>query len=246
MKQTKRHRWLLGSLDAADAMAVPKGYAMVAAELVVAGFATLLATEHRGRETIEHIALTAEGAALAERQRKARLRFADRTDVERGNFGEDRRDVDRLLVRAWRIGRGLERAEVICERDADSRKALRKLERARFATVHDRDAGTGTFVLWFRLTTKAVDVARMLSETAARNALAASSAVRGPLALPTGVARNLSEQAWPTWRGEAVRCPVCSCTPDKPCEVVLDDECGTGACVPAGVFEWPRCSRCAA
>ncbi len=48
----------------------------------------------------------------------------------------------------------------------------------------------------------------------------------------------------PTWPVGAKTCGACFCNPDKPCTVRLDDGCGTGCCVPAGVFGMQKCSAC--
>jgi hypothetical protein len=51
-------------------------------------------------------------------------------------------------------------------------------------------------------------------------------------------------EVW-TWQGlEAKRCSRCGCTPDAPCTVALEEGCGEGACVPAGVYDATLCSRC--
>jgi len=63
-----------------------------------------------------------------------------------------------------------------------------------------------------------------------------------------------SSRCHATWRDlqapppprEGRRCPGCACTPDRPCLVTLDDECGDGQCVPAGVLGLETCSACAA
>jgi hypothetical protein len=44
----------------------------------------------------------------------------------------------------------------------------------------------------------------------------------------------------------AHECPSCRCTPDAPCALILPDECGEAACVPAGAYGSKECSACAA
>lgn len=46
------------------------------------------------------------------------------------------------------------------------------------------------------------------------------------------------------WPAGARACPQCKCNPDRPCTVVLDHDCGTGACVPAGLYDATTCSEC--
>ena len=53
-------------------------------------------------------------------------------------------------------------------------------------------------------------------------------------------------RAW-TWGPYVAReCPRCRCTPDKPCRITLNEECGEAACVPSGAYGREACSACAA
>jgi hypothetical protein len=58
-----------------------------------------------------------------------------------------------------------------------------------------------------------------------------------------GAPVKLNTWTWGSW--VAVCCPHCGCDPDKPCTIVLEDECGTATCVPAGPYGKARCSSCA-
>jgi hypothetical protein len=66
---------------------------------------------------------------------------------------------------------------------------------------------------------------------------------RKQLVLP-GTRAPVLLQCW-TWGPHvASECPRCRCTPDAPCTVVLEGECGEAACVPAGAYGHETCSRC--
>ena len=48
-----------------------------------------------------------------------------------------------------------------------------------------------------------------------------------------------------TWGPYVVHeCPSCRCTPDRPCTIALEDDCGEAACVPPGAYGLPACSKC--
>ena len=50
---------------------------------------------------------------------------------------------------------------------------------------------------------------------------------------------------WTWGRWVVTACPSCGCTPDKPCRIILDEECGEAACVPSGAYGSIGCSACA-
>lgn len=49
---------------------------------------------------------------------------------------------------------------------------------------------------------------------------------------------------WTWGRWVVSECPLCRCTPDRPCTITLQGECGEAACVPPGAYELAVCSNC--
>lgn len=47
------------------------------------------------------------------------------------------------------------------------------------------------------------------------------------------------------WPRTARRCPRCGCSAAKPCSIILPNDAGEAACVPAGVHDQTECSACA-
>lgn len=67
------------------------------------------------------------------------------------------------------------------------------------------------------------------------------------LAKTRQAAREKAGQLVTRWRGLGVArmCPSCRCLPARPCTFAMRPD-AVGECVPAGVFDLPTCSRCAA
>ena len=66
---------------------------------------------------------------------------------------------------------------------------------------------------------------------------------RTHLAFP-GSSTPVLLKCW-TWGPYVVtECPECRCTPDRPCTIALEDDCGEAACVPPGAYGLPACSKC--
>ena len=63
------------------------------------------------------------------------------------------------------------------------------------------------------------------------------------------VRRKPEGRTYVTWNDvpavapEGRRCPACACQPGDPCTIYLQDG-GEGVCVPAGMFDFERCSAC--
>ena len=51
-------------------------------------------------------------------------------------------------------------------------------------------------------------------------------------------------KCWTWGRWVVTECPECRCTPDRPCTIALEDDCGEAACVPPGAYGLPACSKC--
>lgn len=121
------------------------------------------------------------------------------------------------------------------------------------ATLVAAEHVNGRKVSHYRLTVDADGLVRDLAERCASVALAKGSVIVLPGDVGARVPSLKVAARWkdvplvvpgPGWPAGARACPGCFCSPDAPCEVVLDDGCGTAVCCPAGLFDLKKCSVC--